>query len=610
MGVDARLADYVAEHWRPLVRYAAVVSGEPTETKRIVRAVLTRRLTRSRLLRHRDDLDDPDRLDREVRTAIVHAVVGRWRRQRIPLDDPPAPEVAIYAAPVAGAGHGGSEPGEGPDRADGAGTAMEALRGLPPRQRAVLALRFLDERSDVETADVLGCSADAVLTQTLQALAVLRHRFPDLVDPGSELERRSPAMTELPELLERAGAEAVPVRGEPPVDRILRDARRRQALAGTGALLIVAAAVAAVVRVLVGAPASDSPAATAGSRGQRGFPAAAWRGSVAVDAPGTIRQWPPARDGFGEASGVAVGFGAAWDGGRGILEQRNPDTGRIEKHIFQPADVVDVAVGAGRVWTLTTPRDNSARLLAYDPTTGRTTTAAVPGLEPISFDGSTVYDGSLWLPSQAGRLLRATPQRNLISVSSERVSGSPRSLAVAGRDLWLQRARIGELTRIIPEHRSRGFRLGETVRWNGPLLAAASDQADPNGYPLFIPFGVWTADGTRLVGLTPRALRAGRFAAEAYRYPTHAPPRQVVTSPRGVYVANDAGVDFFSNETLRSGSRPSAQFRRPSIGWVVNSPNTGHLGVSAIAADGDGVLILDGDGSITHWIPPAQPARR
>jgi RNA polymerase sigma-70 factor (sigma-E family) len=58
---------------------------------------------------------------------------------------------------------------------------IDALRGLPPKQRAVLVLRYLDDLSEKQVAEVLGCSTGTVGSQASRALDKLRRRVGPLL---------------------------------------------------------------------------------------------------------------------------------------------------------------------------------------------------------------------------------------------------------------------------------------------------------------------------------------------------------------------------------------------------------------------------------------------
>jgi RNA polymerase sigma-70 factor (sigma-E family) len=154
VGVDARLGDYVAGQWPSLLRYATALCGNATEAEELVQAAIVRVALRWPLVR---DKDNPDAY---VRRAIANGHVNVWRRlRRRELSTDELPEVA-----------GRDEAGD----SDEVLTVRRVLATLPPRQRAVLVLRYLEDRSERETAELLGCSVGTVKSQTAKGLAKLR----------------------------------------------------------------------------------------------------------------------------------------------------------------------------------------------------------------------------------------------------------------------------------------------------------------------------------------------------------------------------------------------------------------------------------------------------
>ncbi len=57
---------------------------------------------------------------------------------------------------------------------DDADVLRRALLALPPRQRAAVVLRHYEDRSEAETAQVLGCSVGTVKSLSSRGLAALR----------------------------------------------------------------------------------------------------------------------------------------------------------------------------------------------------------------------------------------------------------------------------------------------------------------------------------------------------------------------------------------------------------------------------------------------------
>ena len=101
---------------------------------------------------------DPERY---VRQILVNASVDRWRQLRR------RPEIPLVADVEA---RGGDSAAAVADR----DLLLRGLGELPPRQRAVLVLRYFEDMSEAQTAAMLGCSVGTVKSQAARGLARLR----------------------------------------------------------------------------------------------------------------------------------------------------------------------------------------------------------------------------------------------------------------------------------------------------------------------------------------------------------------------------------------------------------------------------------------------------
>jgi RNA polymerase sigma factor (sigma-70 family) len=72
-----------------------------------------------------------------------------------------------------------------PDAADRL-AVRAAVASLPPRQRAVLVLRYFDDLSVADAAAALDCAEGTVKSLTHQAIAALRDRLAVTIDLTAE----------------------------------------------------------------------------------------------------------------------------------------------------------------------------------------------------------------------------------------------------------------------------------------------------------------------------------------------------------------------------------------------------------------------------------------
>lgn len=124
-------------------------------------------ITIAKLYRHFARVKDDVRLEGYVRRILLHAWLDErrrpWRREQPTAE---LPDVGL------------STEHRVVDRAP----LLDLLGRLPPRQRAAIVLRLYCDLSVAETAEILGCTAGTVKSQTARGLDILRVRAIEAID--------------------------------------------------------------------------------------------------------------------------------------------------------------------------------------------------------------------------------------------------------------------------------------------------------------------------------------------------------------------------------------------------------------------------------------------
>jgi RNA polymerase sigma-70 factor (sigma-E family) len=149
--------DFVQARSGSLLRTALLLTGQNR-----VEAEDLLQLALERAYRHWGRVCGTGEPERYVRRILANASADRWRRlarrPELPLQpDEAGPAVPDEAAVVAERDY-----------------LLRALAALPPRQRAVLVLRYYDDFSEAEVAEALGCTIGTVKSHAARALARLR----------------------------------------------------------------------------------------------------------------------------------------------------------------------------------------------------------------------------------------------------------------------------------------------------------------------------------------------------------------------------------------------------------------------------------------------------
>ncbi|WP_043679001.1 SigE family RNA polymerase sigma factor [Streptomyces xylophagus] len=151
---------FVAARSRSLLHTAYLLTGDWEQGRDLLQTALASTARRWSKLR---DRQQPETY---VRRALYHAQVDRfrllgWGRETVTDALPDSPGQAVDWADTVVQRH----------------DIMAALRRLPKRQRAVVVLRYFEDRPDAEIAEILGITQGTVRSQTHKALTSLRAFF-------------------------------------------------------------------------------------------------------------------------------------------------------------------------------------------------------------------------------------------------------------------------------------------------------------------------------------------------------------------------------------------------------------------------------------------------
>ncbi|GAA0935754.1 SigE family RNA polymerase sigma factor [Virgisporangium aurantiacum] len=148
---EADFRQFVDTRYTDLLRLAYALTGSAHEAEDLVQGALVKVMRRWRRV------EDPMAY---LRRVMINQRTSGWRRfgaREVVTATPPDRPV-----------------GDGTAAVDDRQTVLAALRGLPPRMRAAVALRYVADLSEAETAATLGCSVGTVKSQTSKGLARLR----------------------------------------------------------------------------------------------------------------------------------------------------------------------------------------------------------------------------------------------------------------------------------------------------------------------------------------------------------------------------------------------------------------------------------------------------
>ncbi|MFF4405065.1 SigE family RNA polymerase sigma factor [Streptomyces sp. NPDC002536] len=149
-------SSYVRARGPVLQRTARSLTSNPCDAEDLLQTALTKTYLAW------DRIEDHRALDGYVRRALVNTRTSQWRKRRV--DEFPCEE--LPEAPQGAGDH--AEPVALRD------AMWRAVHRLPDRQRAMVVLRYYEDLTEVQTAELMGVSVGTVKSAVSRALGKLR----------------------------------------------------------------------------------------------------------------------------------------------------------------------------------------------------------------------------------------------------------------------------------------------------------------------------------------------------------------------------------------------------------------------------------------------------
>ena len=174
MTESSEFEDYVRTRQELLLRAAYLLTGDGHHAQDLVQTTLERVWVRWKRVREVENVDG------YVYRVLFRLHIGMRRRRW--SGEIPTPQVKEQ--PPAWSG-------EHDDTADRL-ALLAVLDRLPPRQRAVVVLRFYLDLSEMQAAAALGCRVGTVKSHTARALATLRRTLPGEFRHDAVISKEAP----------------------------------------------------------------------------------------------------------------------------------------------------------------------------------------------------------------------------------------------------------------------------------------------------------------------------------------------------------------------------------------------------------------------------------